>query len=72
VALRNEPENSASSAGKEQHGITAVSVSCGTMTRTKAYITAMIVAYVEKAVALGKTFFIARFAYSHINCAIFS
>jgi hypothetical protein len=61
VALRNELESSAPSAEKGLHGTTVQSASYGTMTRTRAYIIAVIVVYVEKDVALGRTFFIARF-----------
>lgn len=64
MALHNELENSAPNVEKELHGTTVVSASYGIMTPTRAYITATTVAYVERAVDLGRTSFIARFVAS--------
>ncbi len=57
---RNGPENSVLVVEREQLGITAMCVNCGTMTQPKAFITVTIVVYVGKVEVLGKIFSIAR------------
>ena len=62
-------ESFALNAERELHGTIVVFASYGTMIQTKIYIIAMIVAYVEKAVASERISSIARLVIS-LECSI--
>ena len=64
--VRSGLESSVWNAANEQLGTTVVSASYGIMIQTRAYTTVMIVAFVEKGVALGKTSSIAKLVYSSL------